>query len=563
MSRRPVIPIVLALLVAAPLLVAGVWLLAGGGGVGTTGGAGRPDPTPGLAADPSVTTPRPTPVPIPGHEVYGFVPYWEMDDSIAAHVARTPLTTLGLFSVTNRGDGSIDTKQTGYRRITGSIGQQLIRQAHQRGTRVELVYTSFGVGRNSTFFADPDLQATTIGNLVTLARRIGVDGINVDVESIDPLLATDYGTFVGELRTALRAALPSAQVSVATTAGNGGATMARAAADAGADRIFVMAYDYHWTGSAPGASAPMGRIDGSIRDLPWTLELYYDAGVPVQRTILGLPLYGVSWPVSGPEIGADDVGTGDVFIPRQNLPTLTDPTLVPQTDPVEVVSFLATPTDEPGVWRAIYYDTPETLTPKLELANERGLAGAGFWAIGYERGLPGYTALISTFRDGSAAPVDPGDQRRRAASAARATTLSGPWRAVRRRGRGCAHRLSRDRPRVGPPPGLGARAGHGDRATSRRPCTRTAHSSGCSGCAGRCSRSRRPTGRSSRQPAGGRSERRSDDDSSAISPPPGSVARTPSAGSRSSRRARSRPWRHEARRSRPSCRPMCPSSTCG
>ena len=38
-------------------------------------------------------------------------------------------------------------------------------------------------------------------------------------------------------------------------------------------------------------------------------------------------------------------------------------------------------------WQAIYVDSPETLAPKLALANERGLAGAGFWAIGYERGL--------------------------------------------------------------------------------------------------------------------------------------------------------------------------------
>ena len=34
--------------------------------------------------------------------------------------------------------------------------------------------------------------------------------------------------------------------------------------------------------------------------------------------------------------------------------------------------------------------------------NVRGLAGAGFWALGYERGLPEYTELIATFRAGRA-----------------------------------------------------------------------------------------------------------------------------------------------------------------
>ena len=59
----------------------------------------------------------------------------------------------------------------------------------------------------------------------------------------------------------------------------------------------------------------------------------------------------------------------------------------------------------PGLtWRGIYVDTPETLAPKLAQANERGLAGAGFWAIGYERGLPDYTHLMERFVAGEPLP---------------------------------------------------------------------------------------------------------------------------------------------------------------
>jgi hypothetical protein len=77
----------------------------------------------------------PTPRPSPGHEVYGYLPYWEMDDGIAAHLRATDLTTLALFSVTNTRTGAIDTKQNGYRRITGPVGAQLIREAHERSVR--------------------------------------------------------------------------------------------------------------------------------------------------------------------------------------------------------------------------------------------------------------------------------------------------------------------------------------------------------------------------------------------------------------------------------------------
>jgi hypothetical protein len=374
-------------------------------------------------------TARPTIVPIPGHEVYGFVPYWEMDDSIVDHVGATDLTTLALFSVTHRRDGELDDSQNGYRKITGDLGRRLIRVAHDRGTRVELVYTSFGPGKNRQFYTEPLAQARWIEVLVDLVDELGLDGVNVDVESLPVEHVLDFGGFVGRLREALRARLPDAQVSVATQANELGAGMAAAAAANGADRIFLMGYDYHWAGSEPGASAPIDRLDGEPRDLVWSLDLYAALGVPVERTLLGLPLYGVTWPVIGPGVGSPSTGRGDSWVPRRNLSVFADPSFEPTLETVESVEFYAVPmtgiasappgsggapgspasapsplpasaSPEPPGWNAVYYDSPRSLTPKLALADERGLAGAGFWAIGYERGLPGYTELIATFRAG-------------------------------------------------------------------------------------------------------------------------------------------------------------------
>ena len=145
MTRRPMIGVG-AVLVAVVITV-GIALGASSGG-----------PKPGPSSDPSAPAASgsvasvPTPRPIPGHEVFGFVPYWEMNGDIAAHVAATDLTTLALFSVTHTKTGAIDTKQTGYKRITGDIGTQLIREAHDRGIHVQFVYSSFGTARNQTLF---------------------------------------------------------------------------------------------------------------------------------------------------------------------------------------------------------------------------------------------------------------------------------------------------------------------------------------------------------------------------------------------------------------------------
>jgi spore germination protein YaaH len=319
------------------------------------------------------------------------------------------LTTLALFSVTHTNVGAIDTKQTGYKRITGAIGERLIREAHKRGVAVQLVYTSFGNARNERFFTSLPVQDATIDALVALASRIGVDGINVDVERIGVELAPAYGAFVGRLRTALRVAMAAGQVSIATTSGPIGAAMALAAVNGGADRMFVMGYDYHYAGSDVGASAPMDRRDGAEPDLVWSLDLFESLGVPIEKTILGLPLYGMRWRVAGPEIGAARLGDGAIWVPADNPRFLASPPAPPEFDPIEIVEFYAvapTVSPRPGDsratagWQAIYVDSPQTLAPKLALADDRGLAGAGFWAIGYERGLSGYTELIAKFAAG-------------------------------------------------------------------------------------------------------------------------------------------------------------------
>jgi spore germination protein YaaH len=326
-----------------------------------------------------------------------------MDETIAAHLASTDLTTIGLFSVTSKKNGSLATTERGYRRMTGPVGRAIIDGAHDRGVRVELVYTSFGEGKNALFFKNEKAQDRTIAALITLANELGVDGINVDVEQLATEHIPAYGQYVARLRTAVREANPAGQVSVATTANQRGAAMAAAAARAGADRVFMMGYDYHGAASQPGASAPLGRRDGSEKTLAWSLDLYVEAGVPPEITLLGLPLYGVQWPVAGPEIGAKSTGRGAVFVPRRNLDTLATPNPSPGLDDVEGVEVIAVA--DGANWKAIYYDTPATLTPKLALADSRGLAGAGFWAVGYERGLPDYTSLIKAFHTGQLPPA--------------------------------------------------------------------------------------------------------------------------------------------------------------
>ena len=240
-----------------------------------------------------------------------------------------PLSTLALFSVTHTAKGAINAKQRGYALITGDVGQRLIRERTERGTHVELVYTSFGGPRNRKLLESDELQATVIASLVALAADLGVDGINVDIEALDPTLVPAYGGFVADLRAAVLAEDPGDTVSVATGAGALGAAMAVAAAAADVDRIFLMGYDYRTGRSDPGATSPLDRSDGGVQSLRRSLDLYATLGVPADRLLLGLPLYGVEWPVAGPVIGAPSTGRGEAWFPRSHVELLADPSITP------------------------------------------------------------------------------------------------------------------------------------------------------------------------------------------------------------------------------------------
>ena len=410
---------------------------AGAGGPGGSGGSGTPEPT-------AIPTPTPRPG-VGGTELFGYLPYWQMSESDATYLESVPLSTLSMFSVSARRNGAVNNGDLGYKRITSALGRRIIAGAQAKGTRVELVFTSFGGPRNGIFFgrlpistplASPSPGITpsdgiaptlapsptpsptpspatgpsgpppvppwhrTVGELVDLAIDLGVDGINVDVEQLDALDVNAYGEFLGALRTALRLAKPDATVSVATEAGLRGMGNAIAATGAGVDRIFLMGYDYHWSGSQPGASSPIDRTDG-LYTLRWSIEQYVAAGVPRDRIVLGLPLYGMTWLTIGPDRREQVLGRGATWIPNRHLDVLLDPKFAPARDPLEVVEWFVRADGD--AWRLTFYDSPATLREKLALARDQGLAGGGFWAIGYERGLPGYLELMRDFRSGSVA----------------------------------------------------------------------------------------------------------------------------------------------------------------
>ncbi len=328
------------------------------------------------------------------HEVYGYLPYWELNSTVNDYLRYDLLTDIALFSIGVTSSGALDPGGTGYPTVTGSTATTIINNAHAAGVRVDMTFTSFGLAKNSAFFKDPAAQATAIAQFADLIAARGLDGVNVDVELLNNEDFAAYGAFVGQLRAALQVANPVARVSVATNGSLSGAGMAAVALANGADRVFIMGYNYRTAGTSPaGGVAPLARTDGG-KSLTTTLDLYAANGVPANRIQLGLGLYGRTWPTVSSDLHAATTGPGPAWFPKTGLSSIPAGAIMGY-DTVEQVPWFAFQDALTGAWSQTYYDDPTSLRAKYAFAAGRGLAGVGLWALGYDRGQPGYWEAIA------------------------------------------------------------------------------------------------------------------------------------------------------------------------
>jgi len=329
-------------------------------------------------------------------EVYGYLPYWEIDGGTDAYLRYDLLTDIALFSVGFTSTGALDPSGTGYPTVLGSTAATIVDHAHAAGVRVDLTVTSFGFAKNAAFFANPTAMATAATAISGLVQSEGLDGVSLDVEELYNENFAAYGTFVGQLRSALRSWNPAARVSVATNGSVSGAGMAIQALANGADRVFIMGYSYRTAGANPaGSISPIVRADGD-KSLTWTLDLYASRGIAADRLLLGLPYYGRSWHTTSGDLHAPTTSSAGVFIPSDDMAAIPPGTAIGH-DTLEGTRWFAV-LDSAGTWTQTYFDDPVTLRAKYALASARDLAGVGIWALGYDRGVAGYwDAIVASF----------------------------------------------------------------------------------------------------------------------------------------------------------------------
>lgn len=128
--------------------------------------------------------------------------------------------------------------------------------------------------------------------LTALAVSQAFDGIDVDYERVPTTSRTDFTAFINLLASKLHGAGKQLSVTVYAKKAdsenwNGPGSQDWIAIGRAADSVKIMAYDYHWNGSAAGPLTPLDWLD--------KVATYAEQTIPRGKAIIGLPWYGYDW----------------------------------------------------------------------------------------------------------------------------------------------------------------------------------------------------------------------------------------------------------------------------
>lgn len=317
--------------------------------------------------------PPPSADPVPDMTVYAYHPYWESDPT---QLHWDQLTHVAIFDVELNSDGTLSSTDN-WTDVAGSV----VPIAHAHGVKVDVCVISFDGSTQSSVLTSPSKRATAVAALKKLVDDYGADGVNVDVEGMDDSLSGEFVQFIKELHAAV------GEVYIATPAVDWLGAYDYSELAANSEGLFIMGYGYHWTGGDPGPNDPLyGGGDWGSYSLEWSIADYQSYGAPVDKIVLGLPLYGQEWPADH-DVPGNATGTGwsiemysavaeAASVGGHYEPTTHSPYYLPSGSQV-------------------WYPDNDSVRERIAFARDNGLQGVGFWAVGYEGDDPDFWPMVA------------------------------------------------------------------------------------------------------------------------------------------------------------------------
>jgi MYXO-CTERM domain-containing protein len=318
--------------------------------------------------------------------VYGYYASW------AGEVGDLPwdrLTHVAIFDVELTSTGEL-TRTSNWT----SRAAEAVALAEPYGVKVHLAVTCFSASVMAQVLDDPNKRVAAADALAQLVDDYGGHGVSVDFEGMDAAQRDGLIAFVGEVKQRVD------EVTVATPAVDWNGAYDYDALVAASDGLFIMGYDYHWRTGDPGPVAPLvGGTPWGQYSLEWSLTDYETWGAPPEDVILGLPLYGYSWPSTSTNVPGAATGQADSVL-------YADAAAEVDGYGRQFDDITTTPYYFPSSSRQNWYDDLESLDAKIGWAVEQGVRGIGFWAVNYEGGDPAFWDMVALHTQAEVPPEE-------------------------------------------------------------------------------------------------------------------------------------------------------------
>ena len=255
---------------------------------------------------------------------------------------------------------------------SGNLGDlssaDYVTQAHQKGYKVWGLVDNFTADVSTTeTLSQLASRQNIIKHLVQTAANIGMDGINVDFESLSEDAGPHFLEFLREL--SIECHKNNLVLSVDNPVPEDFTShYDRREQGLVVDYVVIMGYDEHYVGSDAG----------SVASLPWVEQGVEDtlAEVPAQRTILATPFYTRLWKTTGGAVTSEAIGMTEAqnVLTENKVETVWDGSISQNYGEYE----------KDGSTYQIWMEDAQSIAEKVKLIPKYDLAGVAQWRLGFE-----------------------------------------------------------------------------------------------------------------------------------------------------------------------------------
>ena len=328
----------------------------------------------------------------PTHEMFGYHPYWM--GTAWQNYNYSLISTIAYFSAEATATGGLNN-------LHGWPVTGLINIAHTNGVDVVLCVTLFSNSDLVTLLGNATYRQNLIDNLLTQVQAGNADGVNVDFESFPASQKQNMVQFITDLTNTFHTEIPGSQVTLATPAVDWNDGWDYNALATVSDGLFIMGYDYYYSGSS--STGPNAPLTGDGYTVSWTVNDYLNkTNNQADKLIIGCPYFGFEWPATSSSAGASTTDTGSAkFYAEMEGNALSYGKLWHESSQTPWYRY-----QNPN-WIQGWYDDSLSLSLKYDFAINNDLLGVGVWAMGYDGSNPELWDLLSAKFGANAPPTTP------------------------------------------------------------------------------------------------------------------------------------------------------------